>query len=151
MMKFRIILLAGVFYFASCDKSEDTKDLLPVSMGYEMNYKMYSGTGLNDTIYIDYRSCIQDYAKQNRVCFDSVLSDSRCPKNVVCIWAGEATARFTIDDFRNSPVQADLRLGTLDTLIQGLRISFVALEPYPDFNNPHKTEEYKAGIVIKRP
>lgn len=31
-----------------------------------------------------------------RVRFDAVESDGRCPLDVTCVWAGEATARFTL-------------------------------------------------------
>jgi hypothetical protein len=29
-----------------------------------------------------------------RVCLDSVITDSRCPADVVCIWQGVSAARF---------------------------------------------------------
>jgi hypothetical protein len=149
MRYFLIVMLAGLT-LSACDKSNDAVDYLPVEMGYDLHNRIYSGFEYNDTIYMEYGSCLFDDFRKNRVCFDSVLSDSRCPENVVCIWAGEAVARFVFDDYRNRPIQVDLRVGTTDTLIRGLKVSFVALLPYPNTEKPHEIEDYKAGLVITR-
>lgn len=70
------------------------------------------------------------------LCFDSLLSDSRCPANAMCVWQGEASGKFTFS-FQNQQVK--FRLSTLihtpyftnDTTIAGYRIRLVDIQPYP--------------------
>ena len=44
--------------------------------------------------------------------FDSVLADSRCPKDVVCVWAGSVRARLSISDSSRVARTVDLESGT---------------------------------------
>lgn len=103
----------------------------------------------NDTIYLPVNDCLFDHEKQGRICFDSVLTDSRCPVDATCIWAGEAIARFKIEKFDSNPIFVDLHTGTIDTVVQGYNISFIDLLPYPTTEHQIDPGEYKARIVIK--
>ena len=84
--------------------------------------------------------------------FDSVLSDSRCPKGVVCFWAGNARARFifsintdTTNFILNTHGGLHLRS---DNLINGYRIKLLKLDPYPDISHPIQQKDYRAEIII---
>lgn len=70
------------------------------------------------------------------ICFDSLLTDSRCPTNAVCVWVGYAAGKFS---FLLNGVVYPFKLSTFDlhgsysrdTIIAGYKIEFVNLLPYP--------------------
>ena len=73
---------------------------------------------------------------QVRICFDSLLSDSRCPANAVCVWQGFAAGKFSLSaDGETYPFKlstVDLPgLFPKDTVISGYKIEFINLSPYP--------------------
>lgn len=93
------------------------------------------------TTKIAFKECIRhgDADSGITVCFDS-LSDSRCPKGVVCIWQGMAVATF---NYRQGDQSGRFRLSTLvhnpiqmpnDTVIAGYKIQLVNVFPYPDLS-----------------
>ncbi|MDH3495855.1 MAG: hypothetical protein OER21_03770 [Gemmatimonadota bacterium] len=85
------------------------------------------------------------------VWFGEVLSDSRCPTDVVCVWAG------------NAEVQIGLALGTgpthpfrLNTTLQpasadfgGYRVTLVALTPAPVSTRLIDPAEYRAHLKVE--
>jgi len=105
---------------------------------------------LNDTILLAYGNCLKDSESQFEICLDTVLSDSRCPIDVNCVWAGEGKARFKYSINNNPPITIDLRAGVADSLINEYKFSFVDLLPYPLHDKQIKPEDYIAKIVIKR-
>jgi hypothetical protein len=117
---------------------------------YVTDYEEYSNLKLNDTVDLAYKNCLYDPDRQSYLCLDSILTDSRCPSDVVCVWAGEARARFKIEKYNNIPVYIDLKEGVKDTVVFEYNISFVKLLPYPVSNHQTKPDEYKARLVIKR-
>lgn len=91
-----------------------------------------------------------------RLCFDSVLADSRCPANAMCIWQGTATARFTLT--KNNETISFV-LNTLDepptyhkdTILMGYRIEFVHLLPYPGtYTSPVPADQITAELKITK-
>lgn len=105
---------------------------------------------LSDQVFLGYKQCMSDNENQVTVCFDSVLTDSRCPEDVVCIWEGEAIARFTLNFKSGSPVILDLKPNTLDTLVNGYRFSFVELLPYPNSEVQNDLKDYEAVIELEK-
>ena len=90
------------------------------------------------------------------LCFTKVLSESRCPLHGECIWAGTAIAEFT---FTKNGQSYPLSLSTnhtlmgypQDSVIDGYKIEFVNLYPYPDLQAPPPTPaDIKAEIRITR-
>ena len=116
---------------------------------YMLESEKYKDLTLNDTIDLTYKDCIYDSEFQTYICFDSVLTDSRCPNGVVCVWAGNAAARFKFDKLNTNPFFSDLYTHT-GTIINGYEIYFLDLFPYPTLGIQIKPEDYKARIVIKR-
>lgn len=116
---------------------------------YVLDYKEYNNLSLNDTVELSYKDCLYDSEGQSYICLDSVVSDSRCPQGVVCIWAGEARARFKIEKYIGNPVFIDLLEGVKDTVINGYKFTFLKLLPYPTYGSQINPENYKARIVIK--
>lgn len=116
---------------------------------FVLNYEEYDSLVLNDTVELAYKDCLYDAEKQSYICLDTVLTDSRCPEGGVCVWAGEAIARFKIEKYTGSLFFIDLHEGVRDTVSNGYTISFIKLLPYPSVGNHPKPESYKARIVIK--
>jgi hypothetical protein len=89
-----------------------------------------------------------------RLCFDSLISDSRCPANAMCIWQGTATAKFSLT--KNGETKTFV-LNTLhqpptytkDTVLMGYKIEFVNLSPYPGTAPmPVPADKIKAELKI---
>lgn len=78
--------------------------------------------------------------------FDAVPSDSRCPVEVSCVWAGMAAVVLAVGGADLPPTTV-----TLDTLgttgqAEGLRFSLVKLNPPPSINVP--SPDYVAVIRV---
>jgi hypothetical protein len=83
--------------------------------------------------------------------FTSVLEDSRCPSEVVCIWAGDGAVLIEI-----APEGGDARVDTLHTTLEpkvievGTReLLLERLDPYPRRPEPISVEEYRATFVLR--
>ena len=91
-----------------------------------------------------------------RLCFDSLISDSRCPANAVCGWAGTAIAKFSFTKDNETKIFV---LSTLDmsptyrkdTILMGYKIEFVNLSPYPGTApQPVPADKIKAELKITK-
>ena len=86
-------------------------------------------------------------------CLDSVIQDSRCPINAVCIWGGIGVARFTIK-FKNENHVIELatqkfsNLYNKDTTLAGFNIELVNLSPHPELDKPLNYSNYIAELNI---
>lgn len=74
------------------------------------------------------------------ICYDKLITDSRCPKDVACVWAGVGVAQFT---FTVNNDKHTLTLGTWktgpynkDTTIGRYKIELQNLAPYPGDKQP---------------
>lgn len=91
-----------------------------------------------------------------RLCFDSLITDSRCPANAMCIWQGTATAKFsfTKDNETKTFVLSTLDMPptyTKDTVLMGYKIEFVNLSPYPGtVPMPVPDDKIKAELKITK-
>lgn len=116
---------------------------------YVSEYQRISNLNYSDTIDLKYGECLNDYELNNSFCFDSVLSDSRCPINANCVRQGEAIVRFKIKIEQSSQISIDLPTRT-DTIINGYKFSFISLNPYPNTEMPIRIEDYNAQISVKK-
>lgn len=81
------------------------------------------------------------------ICFDSVITDSRCPEGSECVWSGTAVVKVTFHEGGN---QHQFRLALMgypgigypyDTSINNYRIVFTELQPYPQTPGSASGEE----------
>lgn len=132
-MKKVLNTLIVVFFFGllsqACDKEEDT-GLINLNLG-----ETYQASGLT-------------------LKFASVISDSRCPSNVICVWGGNAEVLF---DFEKVGINTDFKLDTAsgnnfknDTLIGGYRIKLLKVLPYPESEGEIEPDDYSIEIEISR-
>ena len=88
-----------------------------------------------------------------RITFDRVTEDSRCPADVVCVWAGDAKIQLTI---QRSTAPADIRVVGLappnaEVLSGDLKIRFVSLAPAPRSSEPSESRKYVARLLVSSP
>lgn len=85
-----------------------------------------------------------------RITFNRVTEDSRCPTDVVCVWAGDARIELTISR-DGSPVDTKVVSVTApnNEVVSGdLRIRFVGLAPAPRSSEPTSSRAYVAQLVV---
>ena len=91
-----------------------------------------------------------------KLCFTTVVNDSRCPANAICIWQGAATVSFS---FTKNGKTHHFNLSTItmqpnytkDTVIAGYKIEFINLSPYPGtVADPVPDNQRKAELIITK-
>ena len=120
--------------------------------GCDNDLSLKSTLLLNDTTEIANFETKFNFEQNLSLRMDSVLNDSRCPSNVVCVWEGNAEVRFLL---RVDSVQTDFTLNThgsgrfnSDTLIGGYKIKLLSLSPYPE--DPVSIEQvvYRSAVMV---
>ena len=134
-----IVLLLLVFGFTSINaQTPFTKDSLSVSSFINFNQK------------IDYGSF--------HVKFKRLVSDSRCPKDVMCIRAGEAKVLLSIYEngkfIQDQEIIIDasgyvMKENNLAFNTKDFKIYGMTLTPYPINSNTIPQEDYKIEIVFQ--
>ena len=94
-------------------------------------------------------------SETTRLCFDEVITDSRCPHTVDCIWAGTAAARFTFNKGNEShsiilATNPVANLYSKDTIVAGYKIEFIDLQPYPGTSSNPLPSDRKAEVKLTR-
>jgi hypothetical protein len=88
-----------------------------------------------------------------KITFNRVTEDSRCPVDVVCVWAGDAKIELAIA--RNS-APADVHVISLtppnsEVTAGDLKIRFVSLAPNARQSEPPASRAYVARLIVLRP
>lgn len=90
------------------------------------------------------------------VTFQKVKEDSRCPKDVQCVWAGVATVNLQFMGTYTRPVNVEL--STINdvkkgyssyAIFNGYRISLVTLDPYPKSASDKKANTGKHKVSLQ--
>lgn len=85
------------------------------------------------------------------VTFQRVVSDSRCPLNALCAWAGDAVAEFAVSA-RGLDSRYELHLNDAakrSVTHRGLVIEFQSLDPYPVASDRQTPIDYRARVDIR--
>jgi hypothetical protein len=106
--------------------------------------------------FINLNDCISKTYAHDKVnlCFEEVIADTRCPEGMFCVWEGAAIAKFIFTKDNNNHLLAlctnALNLPvSKDTVVDGYRVEFVDLKPYPKhFRIPERT--YRAEVKITK-
>ena len=86
-----------------------------------------------------------------RLTFDSVLSDSRCPIDAICIRAGEAVIAITLSSAGSVAAEFDLQTDPPDrrsAIYSGHSITLTALQPFPRSDRQFQPADYVATFVF---
>lgn len=82
--------------------------------------------------------------------FNRVLSDSRCPMDALCVWAGDAVVAVSLS--HRSGSQADLELHTdpsgAEASDQTYTVRLVGLQPYPRSDRQIRDDDYVATFTV---
>lgn len=81
--------------------------------------------------------------------FVKVVSDSRCPRDVTCVWAGEVKVELSI---RIGAAEAMQREVTMEqsTTVGGFRVSLVQVEPERTSSREISPEEYRVTLRVEQ-
>lgn len=79
--------------------------------------------------------------------FVDVLEDSRCPSNVVCVWAGNGKVRLKVE---NDVIMLNTYLDPKDTTIADLDVQLLNLAPYPEHPRQFEKNDYRIRLLITK-
>jgi hypothetical protein len=87
------------------------------------------------------------------VTFDSIAEDSRCPKDVVCFWEGQAVAKATIAQNETTETLDFTSRGNQYTLgiqqVGDYTVKLQQITPYPETQNAKLNKDrYRATFVV---
>lgn len=85
-----------------------------------------------------------------RVTFLRVSDDSRCPTDVVCVWAGDAALQVRVEASRSEPITGVLHTSKPDEpiLAAGFELRVRGLRPAPVSTRPIDPKDYVATLVV---
>lgn len=106
-----------------------------------------------DSTTIAYKDCLYNPADSSYLCFEKVISDSRCPKGVYCVQAGNA--QILLKYFRKEAEPESLFLNTdpgakTSAIVNGYQVSLRNLYPYPEKDVKINNASYRAVITVKK-
>ena len=82
--------------------------------------------------------------------FVSVVGDSRCPGDAICIQGGDAIVRIDIESGEDRG-QRDLHTATLAPVsFDDVQLQLVELQPYPFSSRPFDPADYRATLRVIR-
>jgi hypothetical protein len=91
-----------------------------------------------------------------QVTFTQVAEDSRCPKDVLCVWAGRALVELHVwvDGADKGLVTASLMPGSppsqeLDATVERYVFSLTDLQPYPQASQPQPLDQRVATLHVR--
>jgi hypothetical protein len=85
--------------------------------------------------------------------FTAVLSDSRCPGDVVCVWSGNAEAEIAVGPPESTygPTHRlilNSTVGPREGTALGLRLTLIELEPWPVSTRQIPPEDYVITLRV---
>lgn len=123
----------GAVFFTSCDEEE--------TLGFEFGKVFILSYG---------EEAVQEGGNL-KVKFADVIEDSRCPKDVVCIWQGQAKVRLTLSGTVNESIELISQSGdsalAKDT-VNNLVFTLLDVTPYPVSTDSIAKEEYKIELQV---
>ncbi|MCA6067639.1 hypothetical protein JI747_010655 [Chryseobacterium sp. RG1] len=152
-----LIFSLGLLFLINCNAQKETKTSTKVNVDETGITKVTQ----KDTEIIYFNEGGNKFLKEQQmnVTFKGISEDSRCPKDVNCIWAGVAVAQVEVMGTTTRPMT--LNLASADNkaknynqsaTFNGYTISLVDVQPYPNAAEGTKVlnGKYKIGITIKK-
>jgi hypothetical protein len=84
------------------------------------------------------------------VTFAELLSDSRCPLAVLCVWEGEARILMRVEASGRPAIEIELSTLSPARTFDGYRIRLVQLAPRSQSGEPIPLEDYVARLVVTK-
>ncbi len=157
MLNKTIIISLGLLFLINCNTQKGTKNSTTVNTDENGATKVTHKDGKVIHFSEGENKFLKEY--QMNVTFKGISEDSRCPKDVNCVWAGVAVAQVEIMGTATRPMI--LNLASIDNKgrnyntsaeFNGYTISLVDVQPYPGTAEGTKAlnGKYKIGITIKK-
>ncbi|HET9949869.1 MAG TPA: hypothetical protein VFQ22_13190 [Longimicrobiales bacterium] len=153
MKRFVILFLAlalpaSVTALAACGPATNTEPEAE-TRGENGSAPEPSVTRAGDTIFLELPVGRSADNGEITVTFDAVTEDSRCPRDVECVWQGNAGVRLTLSGGDEASVYV---LGSArephEVVFEGYTVTFRDLEPYPVSDRPIDRDAYVARIAV---
>lgn len=128
-MKTALLVLMMV-YITGC-QNPGSSDLFNYGEEFELTFGEASYVGTDTTT----------------VEFVDVLEDSRCPRNVTCIWAGNGKVQLR---FSQKMVRLNTYLDPKDSTVSEVNIQLLSLDPYPEYPDNIKKEDYRIHLLLSK-
>ncbi len=157
-MLYKVFALSlGLLFLMNCNAQKETKTTTKVNVDEAGVTKVTNRDG--EIIYFNEgeNKFLKEY--QMNVTFKGISEDSRCPKDVTCIWAGVAVAQVEVMGTTTRPMTLNLasmnnkgRNYSKSAEFNGYTISLADVQPYPGATEGAKAlnGKYKIGITIKK-
>lgn len=90
--------------------------------------------------------------EQLKVKFISVLEDSRCPKGVACIQAGQGRVALQLTPRNKKSESVELSTASTKQEIDfnGYQVKLVSLNPYPKMDSQVKPADYVLNLTVSK-
>ena len=87
-----------------------------------------------------------------RLRFVSVVEDSRCPVDVMCVWAGDAHLHLVLthQELTEEAVELHTSLEPQSRVVHGYRVALERLEPAPHSERRITQQQYVAEFRVTR-
>lgn len=109
--------------------------------------------GVGDTVTLRAAESVTVEPRNVVVQFAEVVSDSRCPADVTCVWEGDAevSVRAVAADGRSSDLRLHTKEGAPRAEFAGLTVRLVNLDPKPREGKSPRQADYELTIEIAAP
>ncbi len=88
---------------------------------------------------------------EHRITLKAVQSESRCPTDVTCVWAGNAEVVFRVEaPGVDTTVVLNTGMEPRAARVGALRIELMVLLPAPRSDTPIAAKDYRATLVARR-
>lgn len=87
------------------------------------------------------------------VTFVRVVTDSRCPASVTCVWEGDAEVLLELKRSGMTPKRFSLHTHESfanDTVIDGISVELMSVDPYPQDTRPIPQEDYSVTLRLTK-
>lgn len=138
--RFTFVIL-GVVLFSCTDSHDPT--------GPDHQALIFNKSFDSVTVHLDYGTdiLINNYAILK---FDGVESDSRCPIDAICVWAGNGEVNMVISTDRDKKrFKLNTFLEPKKYIFDDFVIELKALNPAARSDKPIKPEDYSVDLIIK--
>jgi len=145
----RLILAALLIGVSSvtgpkCERSTDPVDGLLLKTRSQFN--------LGDTLTLAVNESAENAPSRTVIRFDSVLGDSRCPRDVMCFWEGNAEVAFEMEEPGGRHVFSlnTYRGFARDTVLAGLTVGLIDVLPYPERSGQRPDpRDYRVVLTVR--
>ena len=132
-----LIILLIIACLPTKPEKEATQNSIPIFLDKEFMLK------LGQTAFFD----LQEIS----ITFNKVISDSRCPSDVVCFWQGEVQIELLIKIKEFEPINVIMTENQAKNHYEfvGFTLILLKVEPYPISNKRISSSDYTATLIIK--